>query len=75
MTKGTSSWQPDADQTLAQTSLWYMESSLFLSDVPFNMFLFTVSHPCVGGYFGWLGLLIVREELYLECNCFYFHMY
>ena len=51
------------------------EYALFLSDVPFNMFLFTVSHPCVGGYFGWLGLLIVREELYLECNCFYFHMY
>ena len=65
--KDASSWQPDADQTLAGASQWYMESSLFLSDVPFNMFLLTVSHPCVGGYFGWLGLLIVRDDLKPNC--------
>ena len=65
--KDASSWQPDADQTLAGASQRYMESSLFLSDVPFNMFLFTVSHPCVGGYFGWLGLLIVRDDLKPNC--------
>lgn len=58
-TKDTSSWQLDAEQTLAGASQWYKESSLFLSDVPFNVFLFTVLRPYVRGYFGWLGPLVV----------------
>lgn len=59
LVKDTSSWQPDAEQTLAEAGHWYKESSLFLSDVPFNVFLFTVSRPYVRGYFGWLGPLVV----------------
>ena len=65
--KDASSWQPDADQTLAGASQRYKESSLFLSYIPFNKFLFTISHPCIRSYFGRLGLLIVRDDLKPNC--------
>ena len=66
--KDTSLRQPDAELTLTGVSRGYNESSLFLSNVSFDKFSFTVSHSCVRGYFGRSGLLFSLSEKYSTLN-------